>query len=232
MKYSIFFLSALCLGLSGQLVTRIAVIDTGLDLSDPRFKDSLCATGHKDLTGSGMKDTNGHGTHIAGLIRNTAGPGNYCLIIVKYYIENVPESEHVKRSVQAVEYAASLGAEYVNYSGGGGNFEEREYLAIKEHPKTLFIVAAGNEGHNLAEHPYYPASYNSENIIAVGNLTAELTRAKSSNYGSKVNAWEVGENRLSDLPCTEAHLVRCYGAKSGTSQATAVHTGNLLKGAK
>ena len=228
MKYAVFLLAALSLGLTGQPVTRVAIIDTGLDLSDPRFQDYLCAEGHKDFTKVGLKDTNGHGTHIAGLIKRTAGPGNYCFIIVKYYVEGIPESEHVLRSVQAVQYAASLGVEYVNYSGGGGNFEEREYLAIRE-SRATFIVAAGNEKHDLAKHPYYPASYELPNIVAVGNWTINHVRSATSNYGTKVNAWEVGENQLSDLPCTEAHS-HCQGTMSGTSQATAIHTGNILKG--
>ena len=65
---------------------KIAIIDTGLDLSDPRFAGHICNKGHRNfiLDNDNTEDNNGHGTHIAGLIRSNAGEGNYCFLIYKF----------------------------------------------------------------------------------------------------------------------------------------------------
>jgi hypothetical protein len=61
-------------------------------------------------------------------------------------------------------------------------------------------------------------------IIIVGNLVDEKSRtiASSSNYGKSVNAWEKGTDILSRLPGG-------YGLMTGTSQATAIRTGKLIR---
>ena len=43
----------------------IAVLDTGIDLEHPDFAGRI--TGMADLTGEGIVDLNGHGTHVAGI---------------------------------------------------------------------------------------------------------------------------------------------------------------------
>ena len=63
---------------------KVAILDTGLDLRDPRFADVLCQGGHKDFTGEGLYDKIGHGTHVAGIISQMAyDHTKYCLVIVK-----------------------------------------------------------------------------------------------------------------------------------------------------
>lgn len=78
---------------SHKKIIRVGVIDTGLDLEDPRFIGHLCYSGHSDFTGDGIQDDMGHGTHIVGLITKYARNSNYCLVILKYYgknLSNVP----------------------------------------------------------------------------------------------------------------------------------------------
>jgi len=222
---------------------KVAILDTGLDLTDPRFSSVVCKEGHATFVGESLKDENGHGTHIAGLIKQYAGEGDYCLLIYKYYSPANSGSLNLRNLIKSIEAAVEAGARVINYSGGGPEFSEDEYLAIKkaEAAGVLFIAAAGNEGQNidLVRNYYYPASYNLTNIVVVGNINDNGKRFKSSNYGKKVTAWEKGVTVLSTLPPSECRgfesFLRgewqngCMGYMTGTSQSTAIHTGKIVK---
>lgn len=200
-------------------ITKVAVIDTGLDLTDPRFKDVLCPSGHKDFTGRGIKDTMGHGTHVAGLIKSYAGNAQYCLIIYKFYAK---DSFSFERELEAIKTAIDEGVQIVNISGGGKSFSQEEYDLIKDHSEVTFVVAAGNNGEDLNKEVYYPASYRLPNIVAVGNLAEEQKKNPTSNYGDFVT-WEAGTNIISTLPKGQ------FGSMTGTSMAAPIRTGKLLR---
>lgn len=205
--------------------TRVAVVDTGLNLEDPRFKSALCASGHKDFTGHGIGDFDGHGTHVAGLIKRHAGNADYCLIILKFYLERDPGGHNLRRAIAAFREAVLQGATVVNFSGGGGEYIEEERVVIASAPGVTFMAAAGNESQNIGRFgtPFYPASYDLPNVRVVGALTPTGEKLSSSNYGSRVEYWEVGV-QSSTLPYGRE------GEMRGTSQATAVATGKLLAG--
>lgn len=217
--------------LSAQI--KVAVIDTGLDLSDPRFKGKICA-GAKDFTGTGIEDTVGHGTHVAGLIKKYAGPkANYCLLILKFFTPIASGEVNFKRSLEAMKYAAEQRVNIVNYSAGGPDREPEEIDAIAAMPWALFIVAAGNGGIDAVEgrdptsekgtKGYYPAAYGLSNVIPVGSLDVEGKRLPSSNFGPAVKVWELGVVE-STLPHGRT------GTMQGTSMAAAVLTGKVLAG--
>lgn len=204
---------------------RVGVIDTGLDLSDPRFSGVLCSSGHKDYTGDGMEDTHGHGTHVAGLIMKYAGLSGYCLVILKYYSNKKSDMENMWAESQAIYDSVQMKLTIVNYSGGGSSPSMYEREIIDKSSEVTFIVAAGNNGRNLMEEPFYPASYGLPNIIVVGALNKEgIDRYKNSNYGPVVNAWEIGEDVVSTYPNGKRVML------SGTSMATAIHTGKIIRG--
>ncbi len=202
---------------------KVGVVDSGLDLTDPRLSGHLCSKGHKDFTGEGIADIHGHGTAMAGLIEQYA-KGNYCLIIYKYYSDRVSGLINLRHENEALEQAARDGVKIVNLSGGGPEFSEKEYLTIRDNPSILFVVAAGNDGKDLdiPGNQFYPASYNLKNECIVGNVDDGGNRFPSSNYGKKVMATEVGTG------------VQVFGIQgntfaTGTSAATAIHTGKLIR---
>ena len=204
---------------------KVAVVDTGLDLKDPRFKNHLCPTGHKNFVpGKTIDDNHGHGTHVSGLIEQFAYGSNYCLLIYKYYSESATGQQNLDREILSFQEAINNGADIVNFSGGGPEFNELEYLIIKNHPKVTFVVAAGNEHQNLDVHgnEYYPASYFLPNELVVSANDHEGFRMSFSNYGSKVTDSELGEDVLSFLPGNR------MGKLSGSSQATAIKSGKLV----
>lgn len=204
---------------------KVAIVDTGLDLTDPRFKAHLCKTGHRNFvefeTATDLMD---HGTHVAGLIQKYAGNANYCLLIYKYYSEDALGTMNMKREVLAFNEAIKNGATVINYSGGGPVFSEEEAIIIEKHPEITFVVAAGNEGQNLdvSGNEYWPASLFYPNIQVVESVNRDEVLSKNSNYTSKKHYLEVGEDVESYLPNGKV------GVMSGTSMSCAVHTGKLV----
>lgn len=210
---------ALCVTLdayAGPL--KVAVVDTGLNVANPLIKDRICGT--KDLTGEGIYDIHGHGTNVVGLIAQYAGSSDYCMLIIKYYSESAKGTLNEERLATALNYAAAAGASIVNVSAGGPSPDAFERLTIESNPGVRFMVAAGNENHNISEVGYFPAGYGLPNIFPVGSITAEGGKAPSSNWGAAVQYWEVGVEARGILG----------GPMTGTSQATAIATGKLIAG--
>lgn len=198
----------------------VAVIDTGIrrEVLDGGYDNGICKFGHKDLTGNGLNDTNGHGTNVSGLIQRNAGGSNYCQVIIKYYDENHDRS-NIDRFIAAIRYAIDLKVDYINISGGGPYAYQEEKEAInKALEKGIKIIsAAGNNHSDLDVNPYYPAYYSGK-VYVVGNGVDEEHKAPTSNYGHRVNLWRDGQNQTA------------YGiTNTGTSQATAIFTGELIK---
>jgi subtilisin family serine protease len=234
----------------------VAVIDTGIDKNIPHLCKSGHKTFIKptpfDSSSDPVKnynplvDNHGHGSNIAGLINRNAGDGDYCILSLQYYKNTGAGFGNLTRLREAIRYAIDVGVDFINYSGGGGDSNEAEHQLIVEalNKGITVVVAAGNESSDLdKECDYYPACYNDKRLVVVGNLlrdsehkcypdeaplTSDKTKryplkAPSSNYGKRVNRWEVGTSCNSDAP--DGKMARM----SGTSQATAVATGKLLR---
>lgn len=201
---------------------RIAVIDTGIL---PQVKVPLCPTGHKDFTGEGLVDTNGHGTNISGLIDQYARPVEYCQIIIKYYTESLKGMKktgkypNLQNTILAFDYATQLGVDYINYSSSGIGFDEEESIAIKRalDKGIKVVVPSGNARENLDEKcNTYPACYD-KRLIVVGRNDPEVLDTKQVGVGRIVDVLENGYKKSA------------FGIElSGTSQATAITTGKLV----
>ena len=168
-----------------------------------------------------ITDSHGHGTHIAGLIlgvNKTQPPTSDAqLMILKYYDPQQSGEKNLKNLVQAIRYAIQMKVQIINYSGGGFVPDDQERKAITEAAKAgiLFVAAAGNEGRNSDQTPFYPADYDLPNILSVANLK-DHGLADSSNFGFKSVAMAAsGYKALSTLPNNQ------WGQMTGTSQATA-----------
>lgn len=220
-----------------QAMTKVAVIDTGIDPHDERFTGLICP-GHVPWNfvydAPLERDTNDHGTHVAGLIKEHAGNTSFCFLFYKYYSEVASGRENLHNLLKSMKTAVRDGANIVNISGGGDEFNEDEYLAIKSAPQVTFVVAAGNEKQDLdvPTQEYYPASYHLPNEVIVGALDAKGEEMyHSSNWGRHVQYWEIGENVRSTIPCRVTITgLACFAYMSGTSMATAVASGKLIAG--
>lgn len=206
----------------GAPLIKVAVLDTGLNVEDPRFAKSLCKTGHKSYNGDKLNDRIGHGTHVAGIIQEYAKGVNYCLIIYKVF-QDSPNNSVTDNTIDAIKNAVSQGVSIINMSFGGISFSKQEKAVMAEASDTLFVAAAGNDGADLGGgYHYYPASYALPNVLVVGALGASGEALAISNYGAPVKYWEQGE-AISTLPNNY------WGLKVGTSMAAAVKTGKLIK---
>lgn len=180
-------------------------------------------------------DDHGHGTHVAGIIGavtdTKAGISGVSpqvsILAVKYYSDSNTGKANLDNTIKAINYAVDKGARIINYSGGGPQFSQQEYLAMKnaEAKGVLIVAAAGNEKQNIdiESNYYFPSAYTAyglKNIISVAAIDIENNLLKSSNWGAKkVDVAAPGENIYSTLPGNK------YGYLSGTSQATAFVTG-------
>jgi thermitase len=225
----------------------VAVIDTGIDANHPDLKANLWRAPSLDGKPSttygwdfvtktaNPSDFHGHGTHIAGIIgaianqkTGTAGVNQQIQIMpVRYYSESAPGSVNLANTIKALHYAIDNGARIINYSGGGPEYSEEEFQAMKkaELHGILIVAAAGNDHHNsdLEEFRYYPAAYQLKglkNIITVASIDSEDHILPSSNWGVRsVDVAAPGEGILSTIPGGR------YGKMTGTSQATAFVSG-------
>jgi subtilisin family serine protease len=221
----------------------VAVIDTGVDANHPDLKTNIWEPTRKNAQKSGYgwnfvrdnsqpTDDHGHGTHVAGIIGAIANPEsgvsgvaqNVSIMAVKYYSENASGAVNLANTVKAIDYAVKNGARIINYSGGGPEFSEEEYLAIRraELAGVLVVAAAGNEHQDTdqVENYYYPSAYRLSNIISVAATDIHNRLIRSSNWGARrVDVAAPGENIYSTLPNGK------YGYMTGTSQATAFVSG-------
>lgn len=230
----------------------VGVIDTGVN-STIQKSGVLCKFGHRDFTKTSITDTVGHGSHISGLIdqyvkddvidehkdtSNVTKP-NYCQVIIKFYDTNMPkETTTMQTMVRAIRWAIDIKVDVINISAGGEIFssEESELIKTALDSGIKVVAAAGNDGCELGtatfkrigsvlkrvQCRYYPAMYD-QRITVVGSSQPDTTRAPSSNYGFYVNSWENGVNR------TSYGLDGGTSVSSGTSQATAIKTGKIVR---
>lgn len=230
----------------GSRKVVVAVIDTGIDASHKDLAANIWhdptqpeKPGHPSVYGwnfvndkANPTDEHGHGTHVAGIIGAIADPltgvsgvaHRVSIMAVKYYSDSNPGSINLRNTVRAVNYAVDHGAQIINYSGGGPEPSEDEYLALKraESKGILVVSAAGNEHQNtdIPENKYYPAAYRLSNMISVAATDIHNNLLASSNWGKqRVDVAAPGENIYSTLPGGR------FGYMSGTSQATAFVSG-------
>ncbi|GAH42906.1 unnamed protein product, partial [marine sediment metagenome] len=88
-------------------------------------------------------------------------------------------------AIDAVNYAVEMGADVLSNSWGGGEMSQglKDTIQAANEAGVLFIAAAGNAGSNTDWGPYYPSSYDCENIIAVMATDHDDLPAFWSNYG-------------------------------------------------
>jgi subtilisin family serine protease len=150
-------------------------------------------------------DQSDHGTHVAGTIAAVGSNGNgiagvmwTASIIPLRFIDG--QGGWTSDAINAINYAASMGAHIINASWGGYFYSQALYDAIAN-SGVLFIAAAGNEGYdNDGDNKLYPASYDLPNIISVAATDQDDLLADFSNYGAtSVDVGAPGTNIYSSI---------------------------------
>lgn len=173
---------------------------------------------------SAIMDDHGHGTHIAGIIgAGSSGVAPHVsLMILKYYDDTTNGHQNLYNTIRAIYYAVAMGANIINYSGGGilRSREEENAIAFAAQNGVLVVAAAGNEGLNSDFFHFYPADYEQPNVLSVAALDRAGALLNVSNFGPvTVDIAAPGKNIHSTLPGGS------YGYMTGTSQATAFASG-------
>jgi subtilisin family serine protease len=222
---------------TGTPSTIVAVIDTGIDLSNPAFAGRIWT--NPDPSGSDgypgdvngwnfvdnspyVQDNNGHGTHVAGILAAAGNDGigvagvDWNATIMPVKILDAFGNGTTDAAVSGIYYAVQHGAKVINASWGGGppSPAMASAIAYAGSQGVVFVTAAGNDGTDSDVIPSYPGSYRLPNEIVVAAVDPNGNLASFSDYGARtVDLAAPGVNILSTVPGG-------FEVLSGTSMAT------------
>lgn len=179
---------------------KVAILDTGFTptpTDDSVLK--LCDKGHYDydaMLPEVGEDTVGHGAGVTFLINRNAKTKNMCYLIYKVFGDSIINT-HLMID-QALLRAHKHGVNAVNMSLYMRNYSHRTRGIIKMMAKrgVKFFVSSGNSGRNLNEKCYtYPVCYKrmGRNLVVVGSTDVYGGVASYSNYGARVDIYELGD---------------------------------------
>lgn len=204
----------------GTRTVKVGVIDSGIS-NHPDLNANL-TTGWDFYHDNAITtdDTNGHGTHVAGIIgavgNNSLGVSGVCwnVTLVPLQVYN-PTSDKFSGSaiISAITYATNNQIPILNLSGGGTYDNYEMEIAIQNYP-GLFVCSAGNDSLDTEVNPHYPSNYRFDNLISVAATTQYDVLSSFSNYGAEtVDLAAPGSWIYNTVPGNS------YANKSGTSMA-------------
>ena len=177
-------------------------------------------------------DGHGHGTHVSGIIaaqgNNAIGVTGICwdAALVPLKIIGDDGSGFTSWMIAAIEYCARNGISIANASIGGASYSgfcKAAIDAASAQSSLLLVAAAGNNGTDNDIKPFYPASYDSPNIISVASTTPTGAISSFSNRGIvSVDIAAPGSSITSTYP--QAKNASGYTTLSGTSMAAPMVT--------
>lgn len=200
----------------------------GVDDDNNGYIDDLHGWNFAEMN-SDVSDSSTHGTHVAGLIRSVVAqsvpqvPVEF--MVLKYFKKGMSVQEQRVAFLKALQYAVRMKADIINVSAGGPEFSTAELKVLREaHAQgTLVIAAAGNKKKDDPYFAFYPAAYSVPNVFSVVATDKKGRPLATSNLNpGKSNVLALGKKLRSSLPGN------LFGIMSGSSQATALVTGNVI----
>jgi Subtilase family len=234
-------------GLAALRPVRVAVIDSGVDLSHPELQGQIVAA--KSFVGGSMADTQGHGTFVAGEIaaivdngRGIAGLAPSARLLVAKVVRD-DGTVSPKAEARAIRWAVKRGAKVINVSLGsvrdpedgdnsGFSWVEQRAVNYATRHGALVVAAVGNSTDAPAK-PWRYASYPAAlpHVLGVGSYDRSGDVSSFSNRDAVyVDLIAPGEDMFSLFPramtnknasCSEQGYSSCgpkdYRHASGTS---------------
>lgn len=231
---------------------RFEIADNGLDDDHNGFIDDFQGwdfiNNNNDpkpkLNEGGGDEGANHGTMIAGIIG--AETNNYLGIsglasrveIMSLRALNENGVGKITDVIRAIDYAVNNGADIINLSFSGLNYNQgfKEALERAYRSKVLVVAAAGNNSSDLDDDFLYPVcfkGYNNENIvIGVASLDALDQKTSFSSYGK--NCIDISAPGISFFSTYYYDFIdqrdKDYkGYWSGTSMSAALISGSLAR---
>jgi Subtilase family/Fervidolysin N-terminal prodomain len=211
----------------GSARAPIAVVDTGVDFGIPDLRNNEVDGGWDFVSGDAdpspkLGDTsekNSHGTGVAGIAAAsmadngandiTGGAPSAGIMALRALDEN--GSGYMSAVASAFARAGDNGVRVVNASLSSTGPSQAVKDAIRAHPNTLYVVAAGNSSSNEDSLPPdkrdYPCALaldpdDPDNVICVAAVDSGGNLASFSNYGAttvdvggpgqKISSYEIG----------------------------------------
>ncbi|MEU9571751.1 type VII secretion-associated serine protease mycosin [Streptomyces massasporeus] len=204
---------------------RVAVIDTGVDVTNPQLTDAVDVKSGRNFLPENLKDddgnpiergkengttdTVGHGTKVAGIIaaRPAKGTGFVGLApeatIIPIQQNDAEGNGDVGTLTDAIRYAVQAGADVINISQDTTKpMKSTSDLALAINQalarKIVVVASAGNDGLGGNVKETYPASY--EGVLAVAASDRNNERAAFSQSGEFVGVAAPGVDMISTVP--------------------------------
>jgi subtilisin family serine protease len=177
-------------------------------------------------------DVAGHGTQVAGLLGAVGNNGlgvtgvawRVRIMAARFFDDAGAGS--VSDAVECIDYARRNGAHIINTSFGSPDYSSTFYNAIQSCRSAgiVLVAAAGNDGKDRESSPFYPASFDLDNIVAVAATTRNDALASYTGYGAtSVDLGAPG----SELYTTYHSSNTSYISNSGSSFAAPVVAGAI-----
>ena len=236
---------------TGSSSVIVSVLDSGIpmvssSLSHPDLDDPAKMILGIDLVGDGegVRDKNGHGTHVAGIIsaetNNAVGVAgvswNSRIMVIQVFDVNGSGSHEAFRD--GMIYSTDNGARVVNYSGGGSASSTKVHgVAYADSHDVLLVSAAGN---NNGGSVLYPAAYAAtyQNVICVSStghtdhvssfssIGSQVSVAAPGGYGSYFDANDIYSTMPNYYVTLNGYgISQNYGYCYGTSMASPMVAG-------
>ncbi len=205
---------------------KVAVLDTGVDASEPELADKVVA-GTSILDGSaGTSDPNGHGTAMASIVAaktnnasEIAGVGYAGVSVMPVTVLGSDGTGQDSDIIQGVVYAANHGADVILMAFSSPGYSESLQAAIDYawSQGAVLVAATGNDASSV---PTFPAG--DRGVIGVASTGMSDSLSPSSNYGTDTFLAAPGEG-----------IASVNGMINGTSASAAIVAGAaaLLKAA-
>ncbi|GLZ76656.1 serine protease [Actinorhabdospora filicis] len=227
-------------GYSGTGIT-VAVLDTGIDLTHPDFRDRVLAVNDFTNTSPTAVDGNGHGTHVASITAGSGAASNGrfrgvapdAKLLIGKVCDNAGQCTD-EDIIEGMQWAASQHATAVNMSLSGDPSDGTDPLSaainnITELTGTLFVVAAGNEG----AFGTVGSPGTADSALTVGSVTKSDGLSGFSSQGPRFGDYAVKPDVVAPGSAITAALAsglgfpasQKYVEGSGTSMATPHVTG-------
>lgn len=229
----------------------VAIVDSGIDLGHPDLAPNLWTNPGEvpgngvDDDGNGYvddvhgfdfvehdgtpQDGNGHGTHVSGIVGARGGNGigvagvSWRVKLMAVRVLDGAARGTTTDVALGIRYAVDNGARIVNLSlaGPSSTPDLEDAVRYAQARGVLIVVAAGNEGADLAAAPTYPAAYGEDNVLGVAATRRDGALSSVSDYGPGADLAAPGEEILSTA------LGGGYEWRTGTSMAAPEVTGAL-----